>query len=154
VLMRDVVRWLVAVYPWSEADAVTFVVTGTTPPYDYLVARTTVSDGRPATSRVTIEYDPRVPWREVKRMYELARGHLTTRGVLDRDSARPVKPGTAELALALARKGDNPFRELREAWNGDHPEQRYATEREFARDAKNAYRRVVGAPYQRERKEP
>jgi hypothetical protein len=132
-------------YPWTEPDAVAFVVAGVAPPVEPIVATVFASDGRAATTRISVEFDPRVPRNKILEAFELARQHPW---VSDFDvSARPLRPETAELALVLARRRDETWRELREAWNREQPKRHYGSEREFARDVKRAWERVVGAKY-------
>ena len=146
--LEHAAKQLETFYSWAQADAVTFVLTGTTPPYAWLYGRYEIVDGRAATTRVRIECDPRVSRKDVVSLYESARERLAERGVPVEGSARPLKRETAELALFAARRRGARWREIREAWNAEHPNRKYGSERELARDVRRAYFRVVGGEYE------
>lgn len=145
--LKRLAQQLTRLYPWSEHQAVAFVLAGVTP----LISRARVRllgmlPGRPLSpwSRIVLELDPRLPVSEVALLYRRARGEAY------RGTDRPMSQKNLQLALFLAEQQDRPatWRELMDAWNTRFPKWRYTNYRRFARDAALAWQRVTGRKWE------
>ena len=138
------VRELMNALPWShEADAVEFILTGRAPVLP--LARLSILPHRlPALSRLQLTVDPRLSPREVSGLYRDGRARFTA----GRD--KPMQDKHIQLAVFCAQRleTNEKWLALREEWNALYPDWAYTQDdppaRRFARDARAAYKRVIG----------
>lgn len=125
-------------YCWLPEQATAFVLTGEMP---------TLYDGRAeyktgSVPEIILHVRPHLSLREVSEFYAAAREKRIGPG--RRDPGR-IKPHLADLAVFAAQHNDGrPWRDAMELWNKTHPKRSYEDVRWFARDARQAYRRVTG----------
>jgi len=129
-------------FPWLAMDVLIFLITGRAPRYFPLVVRTRATD-RAATSRITLEVDPRLPRRELVRAYAEAQASGRLVGLAGGPS-RKLERRTTELAVFIARNLDAPWRERHGRWNNEHPDLQTPDVRAFRTEARRAWQRVVG----------
>jgi hypothetical protein len=128
---------------WTEASAVIFCLTGAVPPVPPATIGTSMSVHYPALSRATLKLDPSLSPREVRRLYEEARGMspLTSPRALSRSDIElslvtcDIDPQTAE---------DDELERLMIVWNRDHPTLSYDSVEAFAEAALKARAAVAG----------
>jgi hypothetical protein len=143
--LLDIARRLGDAYHWQPAEATAFVLTGNPPSCLPIGFRIDVDEGRAGSSRIVLDADPRVPAKAIAEAFEQARRHEALAGVDVGVRYRPVREPLARLAVFLAHHPAGTWRERREQWNTECPKAwRYATEREFSRDAYRAWQAVVG----------
>ena len=103
---------------WNVEDAVSFVLSGATPPLAKVRLRTRVSRFYPAASRIALEIDPRTRPDTVKSHYQALRERYA--GTRDREMS------TENLALAVFVECNwRPkisWEEMLSLWNETHPE--------------------------------
>jgi len=152
-LLKDKVTQLLGSVPWDdEADAVDFILTGTVAPLP-LAHLTAIPAHLPALSRLEMKVDPRLGPREVSSLYSEGRAEF----VEGRD--KPMQEKHIELAVFCAEQLTSTARwhELRTQWNERFPQWSFEESdpmaRRFARDARAAYKRVVGLDLSAARKE-
>jgi hypothetical protein len=141
--LRLIARRLAEEFHWVEADAVTFVLTDSPPPFFAISIRLRI-DERAVTSRVLLDADPRVSPSTIAEAFEWARRCEAFDDIAIPKRLRSVHPKLARLAVFLARDDGQSWRERREHWNAAEPTEHYGTEREFARDARRAWFAVMG----------
>lgn len=132
--------------PWSESEAVAFILSGWVPPLSKARIRTSFSHGYyPALSRLSIEVDPRLTPKEVGQLYN----RMRARYMQGRDRPMDEK----HLALAVftekTRRDGTPWSELRERWNAEHPDWAFPAcddvfAKRFALECRTAWSRVTG----------
>jgi len=142
--LKDVLVGLLTIIPWpDEADAVDFVLAGQMPRVPRASMRAIYSH-LPALSRLELTIDPRLSSRDVAAFYQRGRAEF----IGGRD--KPMQEKHLELALFCGEQltGEPKWRELRSEWNERFPDWRYDDDdpmaRRFARDARAAFKRVVG----------
>jgi hypothetical protein len=133
-------------FGWTEAQAVTFVLTDAVPLLQEVRVRVQVRS-TPAASRIILEIDPTVRKERVAAIYQRHRAAL---GGLGRSK------GIGEKNLTLARfaaerEGLN-WRSKFDKWNAEYPHWRYSHLSNFNRDALVAERRLLGTERQRKEK--
>jgi hypothetical protein len=145
--LKDAVAHLISWIPWTEKQAVEFLLTGA--PQTLLRATLETRLSRlPALRRVTLVVDPRMPGRELATFYEAGRRTFA------RGRDKPMSEKSLELAVFCTERmlESNKWSELREDWNAIYPAWVYKPDddvvgRRFARDARDAYERVVGRKF-------
>ena len=98
----------------------------------------TIPWGTRQWSRIVLSVDPRTPRRTVAEHYERLRKERVPAG------ARHLDDKAADLTVHVARNPGKSWRTLCESWKRQNPERAVSGQREFARDAKRAWKRVVG----------
>jgi hypothetical protein len=132
-----------AAFAWQPAQAVVFILTGTTP---YI---TPVRVTRPAikvrhghnlvaTVRIQLDIDPAASPEDVLRAFEQARGNQPS----TRQRAMSIKH-LRLAAFAGAEHDDKPWAERHRRWNTEFPQYAYKDESNFRRDAARAIARVL-----------
>lgn len=138
-------------YPWKEAQATVFVLTGLPP----ALPKATVTHAMwelewppryPALRRVTLDVDLRLSPKEVADIYARVRS--------EHFEGRDKPLGDKPLALAVfahEHKDTLTWEQMFELWNREHPEWAYSAREflNFSRDARAAWQRVTGAPWPR-----
>lgn len=133
--------------PWTEADAVQFVLTGEMPLP--LLANVTIRrhGHLPATNSIVIEVNPRVSPQEVVKLYQDARGGRS------RSIGKAGKEGerTREHRLKLGlfadahNDGKRTWPEVMAAWNAENPKkEHYSEPRLFANACRAGYQAITG----------
>jgi len=132
--------------PWSESEAVAFILSGWVPPLSKARIRTTFSHGYyKALSRLSIEVDPRLTPKEVGHLYN----RMRARYMQGRDRPMDEK----HLALAVfaekTRRDGTPWSELCARWNAEHPDWAFpprddVVAKRFALECRTAWSRVTG----------
>lgn len=131
-------------FHWPEPEASNFVLTGSRPSIQYVRAELHAAEGA-STSRIKISADPRTPQRDLVRAYERMLSDPAVVALVGKQSSRAVRPKTANLAVFLARHHKQSWKTMLETWNRDAPtSSQYSDERSFARDARQAWDKVVG----------
>jgi hypothetical protein len=140
-----VARRLSSRYPWHEADAAWYVLTGETPPIPPLSISTQIRRrGDFDHVRVTITAEPWLSPRSIARAYGLEQHRfLGSRG-------RVMAPKGIRLFAFVVSQLDSrgrlpSWRRLMREWNKRHAEARYGEVRIFERDFRRAQR--VAYPY-------
>jgi hypothetical protein len=131
-------------FNWLADDAIRFVLTSEPPTYYPLIRRLRITD-RAATSRITLEIDPRLPQAEVAKRYAEVQRSPEMRHLLAGGSSRSIEARTSALAVFIARRFSYSWRDRQERWNAEHPDWAYRDIRAFRTDARRAWRRVVGS---------
>ena len=129
-------------FKWLPDDILIFFVTGRAPRYFPVIVRTRSTD-RCATSRITLEVDPRISQRELARAYTDAQANGRLVGVAGGTSRR-IEPRAAALAVFIAGHLSAPWRERQKLWNEEHAEWQSQDVRAFRTEARRAWQRVVG----------
>jgi hypothetical protein len=131
-------------YDWSDAWCSTFVMTGQSPPAT--IARSTAHEAWPwyrARQRVTISVRLDVKPTTVMEIYRKERRRLLG----DQPIPRVLGEHTAKLGIfAAAHSAGYTWAETMRAWNAENPDKRYASEARFTRDARDAFKRIMGEP--------
>jgi len=130
---------------WTEAEAVTFVLTDLRPNVVGMTIRAPIPWQLPAASQIKIRVNPRVPPRELARAYAKAR----SRFVPERDRVMTRKHLTLAVFVHRRHVAETPWIRMLEEWNEAYPQWRYdvATDpqaRRFALEARTAWCRVTG----------
>lgn len=132
--------------PWSEFEAVAFILSGWVPPLPKASVGIRFAHGYYASlSRLRLEVDPRLTPREVGQLYNRWRARF----LQGRDRPMDEK----HLALAVfteqTRHDGASWSTLRESWNSEHPEWAFAVDEDpfakrFALECRTAWSRVTG----------
>jgi hypothetical protein len=139
--LRELGRWLSDRFGWPEPSAVFFVLTNVPPLPDPSFSYE-ISPGKhfPALDRVVMRVNPEMSAKELAAAYRAIRSqHFRAR-------VRSLTPKHINLALFFASRPDeSKWKELLDEWNKSYPKWRYRSESNFARDCREARRRVLGA---------
>lgn len=132
--LKRVAAVLMAEYPWSEAKATGFILSGAFT--GFRVA--TITEYRFFPFRIVLEVDPGLDSEWVRREYQRAQRRL-----LRIDKGKRYKPQSAKhlrLGLFLARGREGTWREAMEKWNQEcgNPEWKYKKPRLFQSHAQTA----------------
>lgn len=136
LLLKYVAAGLQLEYPWSEAQAVGFVLAGVSPRLPTLsVTRYTL---RP--SRIVLEVDPCLPAGWVAAAYRKAQKSL----VNAKKRSKGLSTKSLYLALLAAGERETTWAETMKRWNETRTEAgwQYKDADQFARDARNALQKV------------
>ena len=134
---------LIESYGWSDVWGVAFfLLTGATPVlYRFRSIPFQPEKFFPKSSTLVLYVNPELDPRELASLYREAR-NLHREG---RERIRRPGEAAARLALFAARHNDGrTWLDLRKAWNAEYPDAQRTTERDMARDARNAYRLITG----------
>jgi hypothetical protein len=134
--LRDLSRELARLYPWTEAQAATLVLTDE-PPVVERISGKRVRRMPPGLTRINLSIDPSATPREVGESYRRQRQAAFGRRI------RRLSEKHAELAHFRANKHKLGKAELAE-WNSKYSNWRYGRLSNFSRDAKKATERVLG----------
>ena len=139
--LRKLSKLLARQCTWQEAQAATFVLTGSSPPLSSLRGGFRMVLGKPIFSRLTMEIDPTLTPEEVAKRYKQLRSRLI--------GTRYRSMTEKHLRLAEFYGGNKPvgitWAALMDKWNHSQ-ELRWAYDRYevFARDCKQAWHRLMG----------
>jgi hypothetical protein len=129
-------------YRWQPSQATIFVLTGLTPLINEIGATIEYRGPIPALTRIALSVDPAVSPREVAERYRELRRELRP------GRSRPLSEKHTELALfATERPEGESWLDQMTAWNQAHPAWRYEQPTNFARDARQAQRRLMEPDY-------
>lgn len=142
-LAEELVTWI----PWCAEDAVRFLLTDQPPVLPRARMDANLSQV-PAFSRLRLAVDPRMPSKDIAALYESGRAEL----VRGRDKAMSEKSLALAVFCAERAGASTSWPEKREEWNAELPQWAFPPDldwyaRRFARDARDAYARVVGRPW-------
>ena len=133
--LSEISARLAGEYGWSQAEAVTFLLTDYTPPI--VPARYKIEAGQtgiPALRRIVLTVDPAVAPQRVAEVYRSARQKTLPGG-----RVRDLSEKHRLLALFAARHPrDIAPDDLMAAWNEQYPSMRYQTRAFFVRDCRAA----------------
>lgn len=134
VQLKNLAVELMQEYPWTEAQAVEFVLTGTCSSYAVAV----VTEYLQFPLRIVLEIDPGLNAEQVSRIYLAAQ-----RDILQKESGERCRTQSGrhlDLAVFLARGKSGTWRDMMVAWNTTRENQshRYDDPRVFQRDVKAA----------------
>jgi hypothetical protein len=144
--LREISEELAELFPWTNAEAATFVLTGQ-PPEIATIKTTLKWRGEPATSRtrVLLDIDPMATPNSVMESYRSARDQFF--------EGRLRAQGDKHLRLAAfvkyRREGEK-WPERMKAWNKENPKDAYRDARYFKRDTQRAINRLLN-PVRRRR---
>ncbi len=131
-------------YGWSEALAVSFLLTGETPPP--MRARVQSEEPWPwwrARQSIQIEVPLWTSPAEVERLYRETRTRMLRGDKRPRDLSRT----RADLAtFAYRYRRGYTWEQLRHFWNQQHPDDEPRTRTLFGRDCRQAFQRITGQP--------
>lgn len=121
---------------WPEEEAVEFILSGTVPrPF---LGSVRIGNAHRAP-RITIEVDPRVPTRDVLRLYAWARDSEAAK-------TRSLSELHAQLAVfAFERNDGRAWIRVLEEWNKTNAHHSYSELSNFIRDCHRAYERITGS---------
>lgn len=120
---------------WPEAETVEFILSGTVP--RAFVGSVRIGNAHRAP-RITIEVDPRVPTRDVLRLYAWARESEAA-------STRSLSELHAQLAVfAFERNDGRAWIQVLAEWNKTNGDHSYGELSNFIRDCHKAYERITG----------
>lgn len=146
-VLRDLVGVSVVLahrFPWSEAQATMFVLTGETPQVLLLKSEVNLG-GLPASCRITITIDPTVSPPELMDYYRQVRAQ-----VLDGRYRSLTEKHTRLAVFPLEHPEGTPWQGLFEAWNeeiaDEHPDWAYTEMEQFARDCREARKNLLNPP--------
>lgn len=163
--LKSLATWLGRRYSWSEAQAVSFVLTGRVPLLPSARVSVTPRSPFPARSTITLELSPRLKPADVAELYRKARSGKLFRGkvrhgkedwrvaallragaALPHERVKPMSPEQCELAVFIYGANDGRTWDAALAeWNRRHPKWKRANLDGFRRVAGEAYQRVTGA---------
>lgn len=140
VRLLQVVSALTERTAWTEAQASTFVLVGSTPLIPQVTMEYLEDKDSPALSRVRMTVDPRLSPRDEVATYRQVRTKLV--GTYHRD----ITPKHLELALfaTLPDRSPGTLAQRMAEWNAAHPEWAYHSVPNFGRDMWLAARRLKG----------
>ncbi|MBT9260207.1 MAG: hypothetical protein KM310_10750 [Clostridiales bacterium] len=142
--LKKIAQRLAKEYGWHEAEAVSFVLSGTVP----ILPRGRVKlSWRMSGPRITLEVDPRLSRTEVARIYSRWRGRVF------QGADKPIERKAARLAVFAEEYRDSglSWRELMAIWNQKYPDWQYHTPAHFARNCQLAWQRVTGEKWPRKK---
>jgi hypothetical protein len=130
---------------WTEAEAVTFILTNLRPNVVGMTLKAPFAAFPAAAAQIKIRVNPRVPPRDLAKAYAKAR----LRYVAERDRTMTPKHLTLAVFVHGRRFATTPWVKMREEWNKAYPKWRFgvATDpeaRRFALEARTAWSRVSG----------
>ena len=139
--LRMLSKSLARRYPWQEAKATTFVLTGKTPLLSSLRGGFRMRFSQPIASRITMDIDPTLTPEEVAEQYKKLRARLI--------GTRYRSMTEKHLRLAEFYGGHKPegttWAALMDKWNHSQDKGwRYDRFETFARDCKQAWHRLMG----------
>jgi hypothetical protein len=125
-------------YPWSEAQATGFVLSGAFTGFSVAV----ITEYRFFPFRIVLEVDPGLDAEWVRHEYQAAQRRLLQ--VLPRERYKPQSAKHLRLGLFLAQGRAGTWGDAMEKWNREcgHPEWQYEKPRLFQRDAQTALERL------------
>lgn len=140
--LKQLADRLVRRYGWAEPHAVTFTLTGLTPPPGKARVKTNEPwPWRRARRSISIEVPASTPPSQVEQMYRDARSEVLT----GERKPRSLSQRHAELAVFAFRHSQaRSWPEIRQLWYDAHPKEPRASESNFRRDCRLAFRRVTG----------
>ncbi len=139
--LRVVSKSLARRFTWREAQATTFILTNASPLLSSLRGKIRMAFSLPITSRINMEIDPTLTPEEVAERYKRLRARFI--------GARYRSMTEKHLRLAEFYGGDKPegttWAALMNKWNDSQdPGWAYDRFEVFARDCKQAWRRLMG----------
>jgi hypothetical protein len=162
--LRILSNYLAAEYPWQEAQATWFVLTGEPPPLHAATGRVSRGSAAPY-AEITITVQPWVPADTVRRFYRQLQGRVLTsrpRALSERNLAvfrfvvgqQDVKPYSDDAPASrltrqhpkLLRLKQPSWRVMLKRWNRQYPagdKRRYKYVRNFQRDFQRAAQAIV-----------
>jgi len=130
-LLKFVAVGLMGEYPWSEAQAVGFILSGVVP----RIPTASISQYRLFPFRIVLDLDPGLTAKTVASEYRRAQKDLLN----VRKRAKSQSEKHLRLAVFMAKNTDGTWENHMEAWNCDvRPEWAYSDSRQFQRDASHA----------------
>lgn len=144
--LRRLARRLAVSCSWTEASAANFVLTGGQPVVAQIKWKMRLAKRLPVSSRIILTIDPSVKPSEVAECYTFYRQQFLTA------KARKLSYKHVELArFATSRPTNETWAARMEAWNqaqtDEHPTWRYSRATNFARDARQAEKRLLYPAY-------
>jgi len=138
---------------WTEAEAVTFILTDLRPKVVGMTIKTPPPLFLPAALQLEIRVNPRVPPRELAKAYAKAR----LRYVPERDRTMTRKHLTLAVFVQRRLFPIPPWVHIRDEWNETYPQWRFEAAsdpqaRRFSLEARTAWRRATGATWSDRRK--
>ena len=143
--LRGVANSLEKEYGWGEPYAVAFILTGESPPpLRGSVSVSYHSSTRPSTATITVNPDWVSP-SDVARLYrDVMRKARYGQHRGEPGAGRPLQKKSAQLAVFAARHaGSGSWADLMTRWNTENVEWEYTDRRQFGRDCRKAYERVM-----------
>ena len=139
--LRMVSEYLARRFPWEEAQASKFVLTGSIPVLSSLRGEIRMAFSQPISSRISMEIDPTLTPEEVAEQYKKLRASLI--------GARYRSMSEKHLRLAEFYGGDKSegttWTALMDKWNNSQDRGwEYDRFESFARDCKQAWQRLMG----------
>jgi hypothetical protein len=132
LLLKDAAEDLTDRYPWwDERQTVAFVLTGKAPRYSPAQASY-------EANKIVLQVDPRFPGKKFAAFYAQVRRRLHPMR-----KGKPMKDWRLELAVFNAENLGQSWAWKMNKWNSLHPKLKYSDRRLFARDASDAYTRVM-----------
>lgn len=144
--LRQLGSQLADKYGWTQAQAVTFLVTGSAPFVVGIIAETTHSVEQPLSTRITLTIDPTVTADEVKAFYAQQRKQLLSR------STRKINHRNATLVeFVLIEKGNDTWAKSMKKWNAKYGTKgarwTYTNYRNFSRDYNESLKHLTDISY-------
>ena len=133
--LRQLSEYLAQRYGWQPIQAVEFVLTNGVPVVHSIRERTRYSVANP---RIILDIDPFVPPPRVMQAYRVARKNLFPTQRLRSLSVKHMRLA----AFVTGRPPAEPWATTMDQWNRENPSHRYTSEQHFARDVKQAQRRL------------
>lgn len=127
-------------FAWEPAQATVFVLTGLPPAVEPYRAEATVIYSFPVLSRIKITVDPALSSHELRRQYSEVRQWMIG------ERFRPQTEKHLRLALVAAERDDEEtWEDAWRKWNAeaDNSDWTYDSEEHFARDAREALKRLL-----------
>ena len=141
VELKAIASRLVLRYPWTEAEATTFVLTGIPPALPLL--RATIYHRSPwaAAATISLEVYPSVSPSALARAYRGVRAEVLGPRRRHREVGEPFR---ADLAAFCAENNDGrSWSEMMRAWNRHDPPHRFRDVRRFTRDVRETYEMIT-----------